>query len=506
MKPSTITSSIFAAQNSDLLENASVISGLNGLAFLTSSGQTTLVPTIISAMPSNDVPSVVEKRKKKNLIVRRPVVIAPKPAITVTIPAPDSSYQFPNASYGSQFFERRLEDQQQLVDCNIETINAKTRPGPSTAKPMKVKIRPLTLSKRKRVAKTGNPVIQASQNPHLSGNFITPDLAAYVKIAQEYGSSTTMDFRDQETVVEKESLKSHDVISNSHISNSTDFVSTPISIRRLSHVNQLNSGEAPELSNNPASVNPVLHPKRSEIPKILVYKNAVAAPPPSNGEIFAPPKVNAERRRKSSLAPAAGFVSEQTPRLCDSTDSSHADSAAPFILHEMANAPIEVIETASAESLTALRKRINERIAPEPNLSNFGMNAITLEEPVIQQPLPILASPRKEITQNVAGVNSINCFGAWDGEIPRTPQIQPDLTSSTSPFQVLLTKGFRFLPAVESPCLPVPVTPYILNVNSSNTSIETPSTRFYQFPSLLSTLRFVSSGLTLLFCLFFKSY
>jgi hypothetical protein len=127
------------------------------------------------------------------------------------------------------------------------------------------------------------------------------------------------------------------------------------------------------------------------------------------------------------------------------------------------------------------------------------MNIINLEEPVIQQPLLVLATPQKEITKNVAVVNSFNSFGPWAGEIPRTPQIRLDLTSTASPFQVLLTKGFRFLPAAESPNLPA--TPRIFEVNAS--SVETPYTGVYQFPSVLCTPRLVSSGLTFLFCLFF---
>jgi hypothetical protein len=158
---------------------------------------------------------------------------------------------------------------------------------------------------------------------------------------------------------------------------------------------------------------------------------------------------------------------------------------------------------ASVESLQQMapEKRINERIAPESNLSHFGMNIINLEEPVIQQPLPVFATPQKEITKNVAVVNSLNSFGPWAGEIPRTPQIRLDLTSTASPFQILLTKGFRYLSAAESPNLPLPATPRIFEVNAS--SVETPYTGVYQFPSVLCTPRLVSSGLTFLFCLFF---
>lgn len=471
VKPSNIPSSLFTVQNPDFLENSSVISGLNGLAFLTFAGQTTLIPTIISPMPSNAVPSVGERKKKKNPIVRTPVAIAPKSALTITIPAPDGNYQFTNTAGESEFFQQRVEDQQQLLGCNIETITIETSPGPSATKPMKITNRPLTKSKRRKVAITGNRVIQASPNPHSSENVITPGLAALLKIAQEYGSSISMDIQDQEAVLEKELSKSPVVIFNPHISNSTNFVSTPISTRSLSHVHQLNSGVSSRgLSNNPASIiSPIVHPKRSKIPRVLALRNAVDVPP--DGEILETPKGKAKRRRKSSPAPGSD---------------------------DMAMASVESLQQMAPE------KGINERIAPESNLSHLGMNIITLEDRVIQQPLPVLATPQKEITKNVAVVNSLNSFGPWASEIPQTPQIRLDLTSTASPFQVLLTKGFRFLPAAESPNLPLPATPRIFEVNAS--SVETPYTGVYQFPSVLCTPRLVSSCLTFLFCLFFYPY
>jgi hypothetical protein len=160
---------MFAVQNSYLLDSSSLINGLNSLAFVTSSGsgQITLVPTIISAIPSDAGPnSAVEKRKKgNNQPVRRPVAIAPKPFFTISIPPLDNNDQFPNAVGECEFLEQRVEDQQHLVDCNIEKINVESSPAPSTKKPMKVKNRPLAKSRRKKVAKTSNPVIETSHNP-----------------------------------------------------------------------------------------------------------------------------------------------------------------------------------------------------------------------------------------------------------------------------------------------------------------------------------------------------
>jgi hypothetical protein len=265
-------------------------------------------------------------------------------------------------------------------------------------------------------------------------------LAALLKIAQEFGS-TSISNQDQEAVREKEPLKSPDVVFDS-----PDFITTPTSTRRLSHVRQLNFGESPELSNKPASTSPfsVVHPKRSEIPWDLALRNVIAAPPPPDSEIFATPKGKAKRRRKSSPAPVektssidpvpntstlptipqqtstflsstpldqnavTGTDPEPTPRLCDNTDSSYADLVAASILHEMANTP--VIETTSVESSkpTSQENRVQERVVPEPNLSHFGMDIVNREEPIIQQPLPVLETPRKEMVENVGGINSTN--------------------------------------------------------------------------------------------------
>lgn len=102
------------------------------------------------------------------------------------------------------------------------------------------------------------------------------------------------------------------------------------------------------------------------------------------------------------------------------------------------------------------------------------------------QNVPVHATPQKDPVM-CEGHSSMS-FGAWYGEPPRTPQIRLDVTNSNSPFQVSLTKGFRFLPAAESPSLSVPLTPSIVGTNS-NSSIETPYVGFNQFASILNTPR-----------------
>ena len=94
---------------------------------------------------------------------------------------------------------------------------------------MEVKNHPLAKSRWKKVAKTSNPVIEASHNPISSEKFITPGLAALVKIAQEFGP-TSISNQDQEAVREKEPLKSPDVVFDSPVPNSTDFITTRLAL------------------------------------------------------------------------------------------------------------------------------------------------------------------------------------------------------------------------------------------------------------------------------------
>jgi hypothetical protein len=126
-------------------------------------------------------------------------------------------------------FSNSVEDQQHLVNCIIEKIYVESSPAASTKKPMEVKNHPLAKSRWKKVAKTSNPVIEASHNPISSEKFITPGLAALVKIAQEFGP-TSISNQDQEAVREKEPLKSPDVVFDSPVPNSTDFITTRLAL------------------------------------------------------------------------------------------------------------------------------------------------------------------------------------------------------------------------------------------------------------------------------------
>lgn len=194
------------------------------------------------------------------------------------------------------------------------------------------------------------------------------------------------------------------------------------------------------------------------------------------------------------------------PRFCMPSDTSYADFVAATILNEMANTPMKDHGLEEAYSNKPPEERVVEQRNSEPHLPNFGMceNALPNREVhnIQQLSLPVLATPLKQsdIVENHLTNLKFPCdghsstgFASWDGEIPRTPQIRLDLTSSTSPFQVSLTKGFRFLPAADSPSLAVPATPCIFEGTSNNNSIETPYTGFYQFPAVLNTPRYVDS-------------
>lgn len=561
-----IPSTFFTLQNSNVTVS-SLMNTLNSVAIVTSSGQITLVPTIISAMageadPFEPVASAIAKRvKKKQTIVprRAPVRIAPKPIFTLTIPAPDSEYDQlrvaaceAESGFAEQDIEENHENEQLSLVPDLLTLETnKSSPGPSKMKPLiKIKNRPLAKSRRTKNSKIRDPIVRRPTSPRPPEQNLTSNLAALLKIAEEYRSST-MDVPNQQTIVETVSSESPDVIVSTPLPDPSGFVTTPTSTRRRSHVRQLNFEESPELSNKPTENSPAVQLKRSEIPWDLALRNAFASPPPADSDIFATPKGKAKRKRKSlpmpvtidaAITPAISSndaplstpifphppvqesvtnlvsaeetsipvtVTEEASQPCTTSDSIYADLVAASILHEMANTPIVEVTQRKTTTETAANPMVTQCAVSTANLSKFGTDIVSREGHVVQHfNLPVLATPLKEITDTLIGSypthsvpsailcdgqsNSVS-FGAWDGEIPRTPQIRMDLTSSTSPFQVSLTKGFRFLPAADSPSLAVPATPCILEAGNSNTSIETPYTGFYQFPSVLSTPRFAAS-------------
>lgn len=566
-------------QGSEIICNSSSINSLNSVAIVTSSGQITFVPTIVSAVPCDatvptnavlpSVPTKKTRKKAQAIIKRAPVAIAPKPVFTLTIPAPESSSQVSDAVSSavseavSEYVEEfRVSDFSENQQSSVGSQIVTSSPAPSQPKPMKkLKSHQPLRKKARRNWRTDGKIVETPQNPAKSiakpssagaTPQITSAMAELLKIAQE--ACKTMNIPNEEPPAEAEVSQSPEVVFTTPTPDASGFVTTPTSTRRRSHVRQLNFGESPEVpavTDKSAEKSSTVQTKRSEIPWDLALRNAVATsstanPPPSDDQIFATPKGKAKRARKHSPPPmteavnettandpgnvvdsststcsttsepiisstpfekTAKNVAQQTPHLCATTDTTYADLVAASILNEMANTPMKEITTVEVAK-EQTEERIVELSIPEPegqvsSLSCFGMSFLNREETVTQQQqpaLPVLATPRKEADEIVAnslidlaahcdGQNSTS-FGAWDGEIPRTPQIRLDLTSSTSPFQVSLTKGFRFLPAADSPSLAVPATPCIFEANSTNNSIETPYTGFYQFPSVLNTPRY----------------
>ena len=464
----------------DIICHPSSTNSLNSVAIVTSSGQITLVPTIVSAVPSEANNSILapaptkNTRKKRAAVVRRaPVAIAPKPVFTITIPEPESSNQISTAvasavseavsEYVEEFrasdvADTRLLNRKDQQSTEVQIIAAS--PGPSKPKPlpkMRTK-RPLSKKPRKNW-RTDGKIVEKLPNPSKPTPNpppqITSVMAELLKIAQE--ACKTMNIPEQEPPAEVP--QSPEVVFNTPAPDSSDFVTTPTSTRRRSHVRQLNFGESPEL---PVSVSksteksPAVLKRRSEIPWDLALRNTIAVPPaadpPSDGH-FATPNGKAKRARKHSSPPPAEVVNEvssnnpgdvadsstsassttseqipvisstplektadvvqPTPHLCATTDNTYADLVAASILNEMANTPMK--EIASNEVATGpAEERIVELSIPEttesqePNLSSFGIGILHPQEPASQQhlSLPVLATPQKD-TDEVAASSAL---------------------------------------------------------------------------------------------------
>ena len=464
----------------DIICHPSSTNSLNSVAIVTSSGQITLVPTIVSAVPSEANNSILapaptkNTRKKRAAVVRRaPVAIAPKPVFTITIPEPESSNQISTAvasavseavsEYVEEFrasdvADTRLLNRKDQQSTEVQIIAAS--PGPSKPKPlpkMRTK-RPLSKKPRKNW-QTDGKIVEKLLNPSKPvpnpPSQITPLMAELLKIAQE--ACKTMNIPEQESPAEVP--QSPEVVFNTPAPDSSDFVTTPTSTRRRSHVRQLNFGESPEL---PVSVSksteksPAVLKRRSEIPWDLALRNTIAVPPataPSSNGHFSTPKGKAKRARKHSSPPPAEVVNEvssnnpgdvadsstsassttseqipvissthlektanvvqPTPLLCATTDNTYADLVAAPILNEITNTPMKEITSNKIEKGPA-EERIVELGIPEtsesqkPNLSSFGIGILHPQEPASQQhlSLPVLATPQKD-TDEVAASSAL---------------------------------------------------------------------------------------------------
>ena len=118
----------------------------------------------------------------------------------------------------------------------------------------------------------------------------------------------------------------------------------------------------------------------------------------------------------------------------------------------------------------------------QPQAEAASTSSTTSEHIISSTPL------EKAACSNVAFNLAAQCVrqsSTTFGEIPQTQQIL--FSSSTSPLQVSLTKGFRILPAANSTSLAVPATTCTVEASSNlSNPIETV---FYPFSSLLNTPR-----------------
>lgn len=524
------------------------LSSLTSVAIVNASGQITLVPTIVSAAPI-DGAKVLKKNKPKvyqQPASRKPVAIAPKPLFTLTIPSSTGSFpqicpieESTNNQSGLELIEYKLNNK--TDEMSNETVLAssmkqisKSTGGFSKAKTaMKIRHRPLSKRPRKKLRpdskilfKPAKPSSSSCCNAPTSQTplQVTPAMAELMKIAQE--ACKTLNISQSEEVTDQFPSSPEGIVSSgTPLHNPSEFVTTPTSTRRRSHIRQLNFGDATEISGiksypRDEATEEALVTKRSETPWDCALRNGIAAIPSSKESVFPAPNGKAKRARRHSMeSKTNGLPLPQDTRILEDgrsnsrsgeivgdvtsmgrpsttqnaerleasrvgslTSSDYTDLETASILTEMATSAFKI--AASENVVNEVEERSGTRTVSDP----------------LHVGLPVLATPQKEITHNSQPSNlhsscqegqSSSSFGVWDGEIPRTPQIRFDLTNSTSPFQISLTKGFRFLPAADSPSLAAPSTPCITGAMNSSNSIDTPCNVMYQFPSVLNTPRFV---------------
>ena len=211
-------------------------------------------------------------------------------------------------------------------------------------------------------------------------------------------------------------------------------------------------------------------------------------------DVFATPKGKAKRAKKveSSPPPTVGVAECKELEVDDSPapDMMTPCEASTPAVQRLDSGPTSFVPSVNVASCTSLFSEIaqtplksTDSVLPQES----SARVVSTVETSVR-----LAQP-KELAQMMDGINDLftpqkvddttSSVFSWIGEIPRTPQINTEVTSSSSPFLVSLTKGFQFLPAAESPTLQVPATPSIVGeYTAGSNSIDTPCANFYQFP------------------------
>jgi len=483
------------------------------------------------------VPKTIKKDSSGRIaILPRPEPPAPAPMIiTVTIPEilPEEDHPPPVNQQVSAAVASAVKEA--IADFTLSSPN-KPQPGSSgQRKPFMKMNRPIKkISHKKRL--NHHRLVTVPLPPPAAASSMTPALADLLKLAGE--QCKAMESASTEEEAEILPAEPAEPVVTTPSADPSAIVTTPTSTnRRRSHVRQLHFGESPsDVPSSPVTSRPPVKrssPKKDQPWDSFLRTAAVTPVEPEKSNkkkvIFATPKGKAKRARKKSSPLASSEekeketlpITEPVPVEGDAINPIEKTPIDPIekgtIIAEDASSvedPIEKIGTIIAEETSPVaapnnNNNFEQRISPEkqkeappmdppPVPPNSGPAPSTIvPEVIFQQPLPalpVLATPRKDPEEN-GGAGSLSCdgqssssFGAWIGEIPRTPQIQLDQNRSTSPFLVSLTKGFGFLPAADSPSLAVPATPSIESFSASG-SIETPYTGFYQFPTTLNTPR-----------------
>ena len=158
---------------------------------------------------------------------------------------------------------------------------------------------------------------------------------------------------------------------------------------------------------------------------------------------------------------SSGFVT--TPASTRDVRRELSDLEAAAILLELANNSATLVTANKvAEELAEENELGIPELTESQELSSFGMDVLNHDEVVNQQRLsvPVLATSPMETDEIVASSLSNSSALRYGGssssfsEIPQTPQMSSDLTSSTSPLQESPPiQVFHFLPHEDSPNL-----------------------------------------------------
>ena len=514
------------------------MNALSGFTLVASNGQVALVPSLV--MPANT--KETKKRKAKASPTKKPVRITPVPirpypAITIAIPPPPAETAAPPAPPVEAPAPPAPPAVNEKVDRAVATavneaiagfnspvkISSPVKPSTSTqvaksaaATSLSAKKPFLKIRRRKMPKKSPNHrLVPAARQSSQERPKNTPRLSAGLEDLLKIARKACVDIDPSPDVI-AETEPTVTTPSNEPGS----LVSTPTSTRRRnSHIRQLNFGESPDLPPAQPKVMKTISAAPEPVPWDAFLRTAAIVPEPrkpsptEDEQIFATPKGKAKRTKKvSPTGPQPSSTDKEEDPVVASTSAQPVEPSENAIASETAGSvsqtdgsaakedgrpaiPVVGPDEAPTEPVRPTTLSLTTNFVQPSSAASSGVDVVFQQPGSVGSGPPVLATPRKEEVANISTVScdgqmSSSSFGAWFGEIPRTPQIHMDLTnSSSSPFLVSYTKGFSFLPTAESPSLAVPATPSISGFHSASSSIETPI-GFYQYPSTLNTPRY----------------